>query len=241
MTRRIYICGPMRGYPENNVPAFNRAADRFRALGWEVENPVDISTRVVEQLGADVPPGEYLRHDVRAIATCDALALLSGWEHSTGARCEVALAVTIGLAFYDAGSATKSRAPECVVIRGGYERPPGPADTLDTLRVEVIAWQHETFVHRTARSIATHLEREAIELRREVQVQSTPWCEGNPRAEQPLEGEIADVQLLLWGLADEVGVDLVAAVRAKLERNKRRTWGPPDADGVVEHTAEGAA
>lgn len=31
----------------------------------------------------------------------------------------------------------------------------------------------------------------------------------------------------------------VGAVRAKLEKNKRRTWGQPDADGVVEHTAEG--
>lgn len=44
--KRIYIAGPMRGYPEHNVPAFNRAADRFRALGWDVVNPVDLSAEV---------------------------------------------------------------------------------------------------------------------------------------------------------------------------------------------------
>jgi hypothetical protein len=30
-------------------------------------------------------------------------------------------------------------------------------------------------------------------------------------------------------------------LRAKLEVNQARTWGTPDADGVVEHIAEGVA
>lgn len=223
MSRRIYICGPMRGRPENNVPAFNRAADRFRGLGWHVENPVDISQVVVERMGINVPPGEYLRHDAKAIASCDAIALLSEWEHSTGARCEVGLALTIGLDFYDAGTCTQIVPPDVVIIRGGYERPPGPVDTLDTLRAEINAWQREAFVHRTPHSIATHLLREAMELHQ------------RPDALD----EAADVFMLLVGLTE--GRDLVRAVREKLERNRRRIWGQPDADGVVEHIAEGAA
>lgn len=221
--RSIYICGPMRGRPDNNVPAFNRAADRFRALGWMVENPVDISATVVAQYGEEPAPGEFLRHDAKAIAGCDAIALLPEWEHSTGARCEVGLALTIGLDFYDAGTCTRMAPPELVVIRGGYERPPGPVDTLDTLRAEINAWQRDTFIHRTPHSIATHLLREATELHQ------------RPDALD----EAADVFMLLVGLTD--GRDLVGAVREKLERNRRRSWGKPDADGVVEHIAEGAA
>ena len=36
--KRIYIAGPMTGLPDFNYPAFNAAAARMRALGFEVEN-----------------------------------------------------------------------------------------------------------------------------------------------------------------------------------------------------------
>ena len=78
-------------------------------------------------------------------------------------------------------------------------------------------------MHRTPRSIVEHLSREVQELRQEP---------------TDLE-EMADVFMLLVGLSD--GRDLVGAVRAKLEKNKGRTWGQPDEDGVVEHTADGVA
>ena len=94
--------------------------------------------------------------------------------------------------------------------------------SLDQLALEVVAWQQHQFPHRTAHSIATHLSREAAEL---VAVPND--------AE-----EMADIFMLLVGAADRSGVNLINAVAAKLEKNKARTWGTPDADGVVSHVEQ---
>lgn len=226
---RIYVCGPMRGHPEHNFPAFERAAAELRAMGFVVVSPVDVGRMFAND--PDVHGSEYLREDLLHLARCQAIALLPGWETSVGARCEVGVALTLGLPFYGASQPREGRpfkwaripAPSRVVIAGGYELPPGAVDTLDSLRDEVNLWQRDTFLERTPSSIAAHLVKEARELQ---------------KAPDDLE-EMADVALLLFGLAD--GLDLVGAIRAKLEKNKRRTWGEPDAAGVVEHVAEGDA
>lgn len=222
MQRAIYIAGPMRGLPEHNFPAFNEATGRFRVWGWTVHNPVEIGAAMFGNGNPNVPGGEYLRADVRALCDCQAIALLPGWERSTGARAEVALAITIGLEFYDALTATPIAPPERVTICGGYERPAGAVDTLDSLRDEILAWQAETFPCATGHSISAHMLKEAKEL----------------HAQPSDDEEMADVQMLLFGLSR--GRDLHAALRAKLEKNKRRIWGEPDADGVIQHVAEGA-
>lgn len=227
MKRRIYIAGPMRGMPEHNFPAFNRAAEQLRADGWIVCSPVDVGRLFAND--PNIHGSEYLREDLLHLVRCSAIALLPGWERSVGARCEVAVAITLGLEFlWNAASedapywATMPR-PVSVRIAGGYERLPGAPESLDDLREEVNEWQRVTFTRRTLHSIATHLLREAQELHRDP---------------SDLE-EAADVFMLLVGLTD--GRDLAGAVRAKLEKNKARAWGTPDADGVVEHIAEGAA
>ena len=127
MNLRIYIAGPMRGRPDHNFPAFNRAAERFRAAGWEVLNPVDIGQELTAN-DPNTPGGTYLRADLAAIVTCDAMAILPEWDHSTGARCEVGVGITIGLAFYDAETMECIPAPARVTICGGYERAPGPVE-----------------------------------------------------------------------------------------------------------------
>jgi hypothetical protein len=121
--RRLGRAAPPRGDP----------AECFRALGWTVQNPVEIGEAAFGKGAANIPSAEYLRADVRAICDCTAIALLPGWEQSTGARAEVAVAVTIGLDFYDAGTMHRIDAPARVVICGGYERPAGAVDTLDTI------------------------------------------------------------------------------------------------------------
>lgn len=98
-----------------------------------------------------------------------------------------------------------------------------PADSFEALAAEIGAWQDEQFPNASPESIAVHLLQEA----REVLVAPTD-------AE-----EAADVLHLLVGLARVVGFDLVAATRAKFERNKLRKWGEPDEFGVVRHVAEG--
>ncbi len=126
-SERIYIAGPMRGYPEHNFPAFNAAEARFRAAGFEVVSPVTIGQTL---FGNDpsVPGGEYIRADVRALADCQAIALLPGWERSTGARCEAVVARTIGLRFFDAVTGERMTPPSRIVCNGGYEVGAGATD-----------------------------------------------------------------------------------------------------------------
>lgn len=90
-TRRIYIAGPMSGIEDHNFPAFNAQADILRKEGWTVLNPADHG--VVE--GAEW--GDYLRHDLAGLVTCEAIYLLPGWESSKGARLEVTVAEQLGL------------------------------------------------------------------------------------------------------------------------------------------------
>lgn len=120
---RIYIAGPMRGYPDLNFAAFHDAADRFCRAGWTVRNPVEIGR---EEFGLDpqaVSPAEFLRADIRVLLDCEAIAVLPGWEHSTGARCEAAVARSLGHVFYDATTMEEIPSPREIVIRAGYEAP----------------------------------------------------------------------------------------------------------------------
>ena len=89
--KRIYIAGPMTGLPEFNYPAFRAAAERLRALGYDVENPADNPEPTCGSwLG-------YMRMAVRQLALCDGVALLPGWQNSHGARIEQQLATQLGL------------------------------------------------------------------------------------------------------------------------------------------------
>lgn len=89
--KRIYIAGPMTGLPEFNYPAFKAAAERLRALGYDVENPAENpEPHCGSWLG-------YMRMAIRQLSQCDGVAMLPGWETSRGARIEHQLAKQLGL------------------------------------------------------------------------------------------------------------------------------------------------
>lgn len=90
---------------------------------------------------------------------------------------------------------------------------------LASVLADILPWARATFPQATPYSIAEHLRREATELAR------TPTS----------AREIADVAILLYELADAVGVDVPVAMADKHAENLRRDWGIADADGVVEH------
>lgn len=95
--KRIYIAGPMTGYPDCNFAAFHTAAERLAQAGWKVFNPA-------ENFGGrkDLPREAYLRLDLSMLAQCDAIAMLPGWEDSRGAKLEYLVAHELGCVVIDA-------------------------------------------------------------------------------------------------------------------------------------------
>ena len=88
---RIYIAGPMSGLPDNNRPAFFAAEKALTAAGYSVWNPVR------NGLPLDAAWSEHMRVDIAALVTCGRIALLPGWEKSTGANLELKIAVALGM------------------------------------------------------------------------------------------------------------------------------------------------
>lgn len=101
MSKRLYIAGPMRGIPQYNFPVFDAARDKAIALGWDAVSPADLDrANGFDVNGFDVNkpvPEQLLREmigrDVQEILRCDAIALLPGWQNSSGARVEICLAL----------------------------------------------------------------------------------------------------------------------------------------------------
>ena len=111
---KVYLAGPMRGYPEYNFPAFHYAANTLRNEGHEVFSPAEKGEEVgyVElpesSIGAD--EGLAFRRKVFKLDLswicehADAVALMAGWENSKGAQAERAAAEAVGLTVIELGS-----------------------------------------------------------------------------------------------------------------------------------------
>lgn len=90
---RIYIAGPMTGYPNDNYDLFHRAARHLRTTtNWDVVNPA-------ENFGErhDLPRERYMSLAVQQVATSHVLLLLPGWRQSAGVWVELAVARACGL------------------------------------------------------------------------------------------------------------------------------------------------
>lgn len=107
--KRIYLAGPMRGYPEFNFPAFHTAAYTLRRQGHFVCSPAE---KDIERHGTDISKGnatgdekvaasnhgfsleQAIYEDLKFISIegCTTIALLPGWEFSEGANLEWKLA-----------------------------------------------------------------------------------------------------------------------------------------------------
>lgn len=107
----IYLAGPMRGYDQFNYPAFHKAAAMLRAEGHSVFSPAekdmerhgeDISIGTTGQLAEIEAKGFSLRDAIAddleyIIRHADAIALLPGFEKSSGVAVELALSKFLSL------------------------------------------------------------------------------------------------------------------------------------------------
>lgn len=104
---RIYIAGPMTGYPFHNFQAFFEAeAALFRLGQYQVVNPArseggsDFLTAWENHENANLTWEQHLRRDLRDMLTCDAVVTLPNWAYSRGARLEVQTARAVGIQDY---------------------------------------------------------------------------------------------------------------------------------------------
>lgn len=97
---RIYIAGPMRGYDDDNFPAFYEAEKQLELKKvYEILNPARMDDEE-HSYDHDVYNIDYkaaMKRDIDAIFNSHAIYMLRGWEKSDGARAEHALAVYLGL------------------------------------------------------------------------------------------------------------------------------------------------
>lgn len=91
---RIYLAGPMAGYPEQNYPAFMRAAKALRDLGYEVYNPAEYEANGTDEFPLREAFTEYTNY---ILNRADIIALLPGYEKSVGATAELSLARVVKL------------------------------------------------------------------------------------------------------------------------------------------------
>jgi len=81
--KTIYISGAITGLqPEEYLNRFADAANQFKAKGWQVINPCEL-THCENATWAD-----YMLTDIKALFSCHAIYMLDNWQQSKGARIE---------------------------------------------------------------------------------------------------------------------------------------------------------
>lgn len=112
--RRVYIAGPMSGYPEHNFPAFERAILHLKNRGYLPVSPHLIDPTHVGECrignGAKYRVGAnghmescHLLADIKQLVHCDAIYMLKGWEASFGSELELTCAKRFGFPIYFEG------------------------------------------------------------------------------------------------------------------------------------------
>ena len=109
---RVYLAGPMTGYPAFNYPAFDKAATDLRERGHDVQSPAEMDDPALRAIIVQSPDGDlkalqaqtgegygnFLARDIQIVASdaIEAVVVLPGWERSRGATLEVHVAKELG-------------------------------------------------------------------------------------------------------------------------------------------------
>jgi len=107
---RVYLAGPMRGFPLYNFANFFKVAQLLREAGYTVQNPAE------HDMAKGFNPSEpldsennakcfdistALREDFRLILDADGIVLMKGWRESSGASAEAVVAYYSGKKIFE--------------------------------------------------------------------------------------------------------------------------------------------
>lgn len=100
---KLYLAGPMSGRPQLNFPAFHKAAQELRELGYEVVNPAELDEQAgvrsdTQEVTPEMRRAAMLR-DLPLLLACDAIAILPGSDNSGGVFVESVVANYIPMPF----------------------------------------------------------------------------------------------------------------------------------------------
>lgn len=112
---KLYICGPMSGLPQFNIPLFDTTAAELREENFEVVSPAELDSPEMRAFAIASPDGQMpadgkiageswgdvLARDVRLIHNeIDGIVVLPGWHKSRGARLECFVGLLTGKQFF---------------------------------------------------------------------------------------------------------------------------------------------
>ena len=89
---RVYIAGPMTGYPHDNHPAFHEMEAALSANGYKPINP---ARNFAGQ--KDLTRSEVMRLDITLLTHCEGIVFLDQWDQSVGATAEHVIAAQLSL------------------------------------------------------------------------------------------------------------------------------------------------
>ena len=94
---KIFISGPMTGYPDFNFPLFNKVSEILTSQGFDVVNPVTICKKYKRErvLSDKTVFDSMISEQQDAERKCTTLLLLPKWEESIGVRLELQTAIEL--------------------------------------------------------------------------------------------------------------------------------------------------
>ena len=92
-TQTVYLSGPMTGLPDYNRAAFNLRAEAFRAAGYSVKNPADISVTHRTDKAYEF----YFKRALRMMLDADVVYVFGDTTQSRGVEMELQVAKMAGM------------------------------------------------------------------------------------------------------------------------------------------------
>ena len=100
--KKVFLSGPMTGYPGYNFQRFNLAEKQLADAGIECVNPVNICKKYKEEyvLADKAVFDKMIAEQQEAERECDAILLLDGWQMSKGVKLELKTALEMDMQIF---------------------------------------------------------------------------------------------------------------------------------------------